>query len=393
MCCMLMNEQFEDEINTLGVTNSRVRQLQEINRRNRSSSEWALLDTLEVVMYNNECDQQRQNLISSRENTRNVLSKQMEFLNQRKRAEEEQKVRDKQRIDSAVEKYENECKEIEKQNRIKNTKMKKERWQQIQEFRDKREADVRRRILEDKQQLKAIQFALEDERKQKEQKALEDNQQLLETLKDNQQRLQAKYFAKLQEKEEDQQLMEEYLRTLEKQEKARQDALGAFQKSVAQRSEKVGRIAIAEAAQRAETEELLLKTFEEQQEKKIRLEAERKKAAHDKFMEQIDRDRKNQMAIRGKLKEEEKREKEVIAAQLKAQAEQQVSEDQEALDRRRRRNIEHQKAILAQIKEREERDVLDDTYMTRQERKLNAQLIHQAKTLVGGPKAIRRTHK
>eukprot|EP01023_Acetabularia_acetabulum_P002831 TRINITY_DN11212_c0_g1_i3.p2 TRINITY_DN11212_c0_g1~~TRINITY_DN11212_c0_g1_i3.p2 ORF type:complete len:493 (-),score=106.33 TRINITY_DN11212_c0_g1_i3:109-1587(-) len=372
---------------------SRVFELQSKNRQNRSSSEWALLDTLEVQMYNNERDQFKQSIEDNQHNTKEYLSSQMEVINRKKRAEEEQKVRDKQRIELAMEKYELENKEVEKKQREKNIKMKKERTEQIQEFREKKEAQNRRRILEDKEQLKAIQKALENEKQEKAQKQIEFQNQVIETQRDNQQRLDAKKLAQEIEKKEDQKLMEEYLKTLEKQEKERQDKLEAFQKTIAERSEKAGRMAVAEAAEKAEVEEQLLKKFEIDQENKIKQQLQAKKQAHDKLMQECDEQRKNQLEIKRKLKEDRNREDALTGAAYKALSEREILEDKEAIENERLKNMEHQKQVVRQIQEREERDVLDDIYMTRNERKLNAKLLHQAKAMVRAPHIVKLTHK
>lgn len=359
-----------------------------MHRKKLMTSEWALLDTLEVQMYNDERDKSEQ--IKSLKAAQQRAFLEMQFK-ERQREEKEAKVvqlKEDAEMLASVE----EMKRVERQKfeatRAANIKAKKEKLAMLAEARQAHEEAKIAKREEEKKMLQQIKEAMEQDQAMKEEKVRIEKEHNEKTRRDNEVKLAAKKEEHQKQKAAEVELMKLTLETLEKQDKAREAALKDFHEKIQARGAKSVQKAIEEKRDRQEREERLMKEREMKMEAdaQAKVEQEKKKREQQKAMilasrEEALAEKTRRLAASQEEKRRQREEAEAVAIMEK-------EKEYKKMAAIRARAAETRGVIESQLTQRELQLVDEDTGMTEAEKRINAKLLEQARRVVGSPKPL-----
>eukprot|EP00877_Chromochloris_zofingiensis_P006962 jgi/Chrzof1/2519/Cz11g18180.t1 len=366
-----------------------VSELASTRRALKTGSEWALLDQLETSMAVAEVEARRQAKLHQQHEQSQYLAQQVAAHERERAAANAAKAAALAEVVASVDAYHREEEVKEAQVREKHLKLKADREVQAAAVEAERRRKEAKRAREEAAALESIRRQLEAARAAQARKQAEAAAAMAKTLAENEAHIAARRQAENEQKKRDEALMQETIRTLEKQEHDREAALEAFHASIAARAAHVGEIAVAANNARQEREDRLIKQSEEralqQQQEKIGAEkVKREQMAAELCTAAAEASSAKQAALQQRQEEQ---------AQLRAEMEAELAEFKltEALtaEQRRKRNQQHHAALHAQIADMERRMVADDIGMDDRERALNARLLQQAKTAMAALKQYR----
>lgn len=357
-------------------------------RELHSNSEWALLNTLEVKMYNDERDvvvRERKKVSDEQRKYLDGQVREKEYTVAQTKAEKE---RERELLRMQLERYkEDEARKAEEllQYRV---RLNEDRESQLQDARAAQERAREKKAREDERLATQLKTQAEHEKAEKLRKMEEAKQRAAIAQQENLQRIAARKEAQRLKRLEEEELMQQTLRTLEQQEKDREDRLKEFYANIHKRAENVGQIVVQDRKDREEREARLIKQYENRAAKEAadrEREAARKK---EKFKAEILKSRAESLAKANESKAAKQAESARIRAELEARAEQERQREADKLAVARQKNLEHKRQLELQMQLEEARRVQDDIMMSEIERKLNRPLLQQAVQTVGVPHPI-----
>ena len=362
------------------------------HRQKLTNSEWALLDTLEVSLYNSERDKVTQ--VKQLKATQQRAFLEMQFT-ERQQKEEELKRRalaDDAALMAKIAQLQAEEKIKLEAQREANIKAKNDKLQML---------DATRRLAaelnlakkdEERKMLARIEEELRKEKIRKEEKVIREKEYNERTLKENEVKIAAKKEEQKRLKVLESDLMKETLATLEKQDRAREAQLTEFHDMIQRRAMGAGQKAVEENKERLEREERLMKEREikieieaQAKEERARLKKEALKAQMLESREKALEEKARKIAA---AQEEKRRQRE--EAQIKAQEEKEREDRKMAAIRACARD--NFNFLSTQTLQRELKSIDDGTGMTEAEKRINARLLEQAVRMVGNPHPITMKH-
>eukprot|EP00798_Chlamydomonas_sp_ICE-L_P008896 gene8896-3779_t len=352
-------------------------------RNNAAGSEWALLDTLEVQMYNDEKQHKHHRTVAQQAATRRNYDAQLRVRDETLRQEEMDKIREGELIQQQVamareqERLESESRRQKalgiKNDQMANMAMKREEKARL--LKAKKDAET-----EESQQTK---IQLEEEKRLAAEKAEGHRQNMSKVRAENELHLKLKTEAEAAQKRRDAEMMEETLRALELKDREREQALQDFHDKIQARARGAGQKVVADRADRAEREARLAKEYEEERERKAndrehaeRLKRERQKSdllnARKEYLLLKDRraaaERDEMARVRSEMEE-----KDAYARDMEEEKERMIRAQAE----------KNRVFVQMQISDKEAKATLDDVGMSERERYLNLRLLEQAVKIVG----------
>lgn len=352
------------------------------------NSEWALVNTFDVQMYNDERDHIRQSRQRAYDEQRRYLDGQIrekEFLTAKANAEKE---REKQMVNSQVDKYKEEESKRNEALRLHRMKLNEDRAAQLQAVKDAQQRAREKKARDDERLAAQLKLQQEKDKETALRKAEEAKVRAAAALQENLERIAAKKEADRLRKLEEEKLMQETIRTLERQEKEREDALKEFYANVSRRSDAVGQVVVQDRREREEREAKLQRLYEEKAAKEA---AARDRAAlkkKEQAKQDILKNRSQYLAAQREKEAAKKSETEKLRIELEAKA---VAEKQREIEKQmawRARNMAVRNEVETQILQSEQRRVEEDARMTETERRINHAILREATKAVGYPHQI-----
>ncbi|GMH35736.1 hypothetical protein BSKO_03604 [Bryopsis sp. KO-2023] len=357
-------------------------------RRLRATSDWALLDTFEVAMYNDEYKHRMKAKTDAKARQKEFLDRQMQALEKVRTQEEADKKRDHAIMEKQVAKHEEEKERTLKLERDRNANLKKERETLAKEAAEARERAQHRKMAAEKRELERIEQDLEAEKVRQQRRKEAATKEMMKTKEENDKNIAAKKESARLEAERNEQMMKEMLKLLEKQERDREEALKAFQENVAARSRKAGESVVAEKEAREEKERALLKCLQERKQKELEEKERNERIEKEKLLREVQASRKKQIEAKVWEKERLRKEMEKYVEQVKRKDADALSLEKREQEERRKRNYKHKEELEKQMREAELKVLEGDIPMCHRERNLNLALLTQAGKIVGGPQIL-----
>lgn len=352
------------------------------------ASEWALLDTLEVQLYNEERDKVEKVRAVKAAEQRSFLEGQ---LLEKRRAEQEEKLQEMKEgelLMRDVEAHKLREQAMAAVVRAHHVKVKNERVSMLEATRHAKEQARQQKVQEEAQTLVQIQQQLELEAQRAAAKVQTLKENAVRTREENEVKIRAKKEAEKIQRLMDTEAMKESLLLLEKQDGQGREEAKAFHDMIQARAGKVGQKAVEESRERLDRENRLMKEREEKQEREVQERAERERVKRERAKEEMIRAREEHL----RLKEDRALQAKAEAQRLRETAEASLRAEREAEDRKmagvRAAKVAQAVYLCGQMAEREERSVDEGVGMTEEERRLNRQLIDHATKIVGRPRPL-----
>lgn len=353
------------------------------HRDKMKNSEWALLDTLEVELFNNE-KEWRQRMKAANCNT---VKKQLDAqVTARLRNEEKERVmaaREEELVRAEVEANLAEVARKEQEKRERNVKLRVERLGMLNEAREQKAFARDSRRAEEAQMLADIQARLEQEKQHAAIKAEERRKAAEISRAENDARIQALKNAKAQQALLEQEMVREGLRLAEKQAQDREEANRLFKENIEKRVRGAGQKVLEDNRAMIEREERLMKQMEEKMEAAAQAKERAQKEKKQREKEMLLKARQDALS----LKEQKALAAKVEVMTMREVADQQARDAQEAQDRKmaaiRERALGNQTFLRTQMDVKEQVNVEEFVGMSEAERQLNARLLKQAVKVVG----------
>ena len=174
-----------------------------------------------------------------------------------------------------------------------------------------------------------------------------------------------------------------YVKMLEDQDRAREAALQAMYEKSRGRAEVVGEQVVKMNREREEKENAMLQKIREQHERELD-EAERNdKIRRSNMIEEVKSTRERQMREQEAALAAERREIEKYFESVRLKDEVENEEERRRQQRKREDNVRNRNFLSKQMREAEQRMIVDDVLISEPEKRMNAALLEQAKLMVG----------
>ena len=263
------------------------------------------------------------------------------------------------------------------------SQIKLEREAQVMAHRSRKAEEEKRKRIEEAEEIADVKAKLEEDRLKAHNKKVTFRTEMLDFIKDNEARASAKKQAEILQKEEDEKMRLAYVKMLEDQDRAREAALQAMYEKSRGRAEVVGEQVVKMNKEREEKENMMLQKIREEHERELD-EAERAdKQRRMELIEEVKNTRERQMREQEERLEQERQEIEKYFEKVRLKDEMENKEEELRQLRRRENNIRNRGVLTQQMKEAEQRMIVDDVAIAEAEKQMNAALLEQAKLMVG----------
>ncbi|WIA35125.1 hypothetical protein OEZ86_003606 [Tetradesmus obliquus] len=367
-----------------GAEQQRLSQLTTTRRVLQGSSEWALLDQLEHSIAEQEVAVRQALQQQVQQQQKQQLDAQVQEHERARQAAAAAKAADLAAAAADVAAHQAEEAAKEEAARTAAAKLKADREQQSAAAEAARKRAATKKAREEAALLASIEKQMAAAKQAAAAKAADAKAAMEAARKANEEALAVKQRAAKEQQANDERLMVETIRTLQRQEEAREAALKAFHDNIAARAVQAGAAAVAENRGRAEREERLVAASKAW----AKAEAEAKHAAEVAKRAAMAADMKAAAAATAAAKAaaQQVAQQEQTKTRLEMEAQLQQFRLCESLTaaQRRQRNAQYKAALEAQIAEAEARAVLDDVFMAERERALNRRLIVTACGMMAG---------
>ena len=352
-------------------------------RTAKEKSAWAKIAQFEQDMYSLQVKAEKLAKLKTIKEQRKYLDVQVderEVLNQElsrlRRVEAEE-------VASEVQKFkEDEAKEAEKR-RKHLSQIKLEREAQVKAHRTRKAEYEQKKRLEEASEIAEVKAQLEKERLNAQQKKEKTRREMLAFIEDNEARARSKKAAEIKQKDDDEKARLAYVKMLEDQDRAREAALQAMYEKSRGRAEVVGEQVVKMNREREEKENLMLQKIQEDHERQLD-EAERAdKLRRATMIEEVKQTRQRQMEEQEAALERERQEIEKYFESVRLKDEHENNEEKRRQQDRRANNIRNRHVLSQQMKEAEQRMIVDEVVIAEPEKQMNAALLEQAKLMVG----------
>lgn len=353
------------------------------HRDNVKGSEWALLETLEVQMYMDERQRKERQVVAVQTATRRNFDSQV----RKKERERQEELRDKERERQLVLEQTAEYRESERraaeEARARATQVKNEQIRQLQLKQTAKSKALAKKKEDELKELQQVKAQLDEEKRVAGIKVEQTRLQMQRNTRENDARMRTQAEVLAAQKLRDEELMQEGIRSLNKKEAERGEAMRALFQSAAARANRAGQTAFEERRDRLEREERLMAEAKEQKEREWQLKEARQAAKRENQKKELLDARKEHLALRDHRAAVEKAE----VARLRREAEDKDAAEREADERKvraiRERATNNRTFLTTQMGDKESKMLVDDVGMSERERELNLRLLEQAVRMVG----------
>ncbi|GFR48427.1 hypothetical protein Agub_g10323 [Astrephomene gubernaculifera] len=357
-------------------------------RANVAASEWALLDTLGVTMFDREREREERAVRVLQRQQRVALDGQMAALQQTRREAEAAKAAERQAVLSGVFEHHARTRQRLDSQRVANMQLRKEREGMLAEARAVREASVAARREEEARLVAQERAKLDADRAAAAERAAALRERVARDMMENEVQLVKRRQAEAAQKAADAETSKRMAEMMLSQERAREGVAEAIQAKVMARAGRAGTKALDDKRERIEREDRLIAEATREAERR---EAEREAADAAKRARQ----KAEMFAVNEELKRA-KAEREAAAreAEQRARAAAEIRSAAERAEAERRQLESRERAALtkrivaSQAEEARIQAKYADIFMTEQERKLNRELLDEAFITVGEPRQL-----
>jgi len=351
-------------------------------RENKLNSGWSVMVKFADVVSDMQDQEMRRQRAENQAAQRHYLDNQMAAL-ARKEAEERR---------AQQEEYENLRREVEEykqaeadmaQARMEAARMRQEdaqREQQEMENRKAREAARMRR--EEQQELENLRQLEEADRAERNRVLEEKKAAYAKTRRENEAALARKRDLANKAAEEERRRMKEQLEYLERVDRERREALENFYASIAARAATVGEISSGEAKAREEKEAAMLAKYKKEADAAAEAKAKAKADLERRVNDDLRNARETQLALKDARKQAQRNADAEFATYVRTMDKRNLEADKRAIEEKRANAVANRHELERQIREREEREILEEAVMTANEARLNEQILQEAERVM-----------
>ena len=352
-------------------------------RTSKEKSAWAKIAQFEQDMYSLQVKAEKLAKLKSIKEQRKYLDVQVE---ERDLLSEEQARARKAEAESVAEevrKFKHEEALRADSKRLHLSQIKREREAQVMAHRSRKAKEEEAKRVEEAKEIAEVKEKLEEDRMRAHNKKVKFRKDMLEFIKDNESRAAAKKENEILQKEEDERMRLAYVKMLEDQDRAREAALQAMYEKSRGRAEVVGEQVVKMNREREEKENAMLQKIREQHERELD-EAERNdKIRRSNMIEEVKSTRERQMREQEAALAAERREIEKYFESVRLKDEVENEEERRRQQRKREDNVRNRNFLSKQMREAEQRMIVDDVLISEPEKRMNTALLEQAKLMVG----------
>eukprot|EP00798_Chlamydomonas_sp_ICE-L_P010617 gene10617-12291_t len=365
--------------------------LAKTRRENIKKSEWALVETLEVQLFNNDRDRRKQEYAASQQSFRKTLDSQMRAHEADARAEAEVKKHEAAALLLDIAKFKEEEKAKLEAAKDRNMRLNAETLNMVHAARVAKTQALKSKKEDEAGFLRECEVKLAEERAMKEAKAEARRVQQEQTTRENVEKLRLKAEAAKLEKENDVAYAKAAIERADKLDLERAAAVRAVQEAAIAKSNRAmahpgmkkqaERLALEKewlqrAAELKEVEALEKDALQKAKREKMKVDL---KQAHEEFLERREREADQAKAEMSEIR------KTMTIAEF-ADREAQINRVHSLRDK----NTQNAMFLSMQMKAKEEKSLVDDIGMSERERQLNLKLLNHAVEHVG-PKPMQLT--
>ena len=352
-------------------------------RTAKEKSAWAKIAQFEQYMYSLQVKAEKLAKLKTIKEQRKYLDVQVE--EREKLAEELAKTRkmEAESVASEVQKFKHEEAVSAEKKRLHLSQIKLEREAQVMAHRSRKRKEEEKKRTEEAKEIAEVKAKLSEDKLNAHNKKVNFRKEMLTFIADNEARADAKKKAEILQKDEDEKMRLAYVKMLEDQDRAREATLQAMYEKSRGRAEVVGEQVVKMNKEREERENLMLQKIREQHERELN-EAERNdKIRRKQMIEEVKSTRERQMREQEEQLDRERQEIEKYFESVRLKDEQENEEERKRQHRKREDNIQNRHVLSLQMKEAEQRMIVDDVVIAQPEKQMNAALLEQAKLMVG----------
>ncbi|GLC41378.1 hypothetical protein PLESTB_001018200 [Pleodorina starrii] len=358
-------------------------------RANVGASEWALIDTLDVALLVGEREVVARRTREAQAAQKAALDRQMGQLQTVKAASEALKAAEREEVHASILLHQAQTRQRLDGQRVAAMQLRTERENMLAEVRAAKEAAQAAKRREEQRQAAAIAAALEADRHAAMLAAMDAREAAARTRVENEVMQAQRRQEAAEQRRADAETSRRMAEMMLAQERARDGQAEAIQAAVAARAGRSGTKAMDDKRALLERQERLIaeaaREAERQEEERLAAEAE-KRARQKAEMYDVNEELKRVKAAReAAAREEERRAKAAADAQSAADR----AEVARAVAASRERTKLTKQIVASQRDEVHVKAKYEDVFMTEQERRLNKQLLEQARVVVGEPKQFK----
>ncbi|QDZ20498.1 hypothetical protein HOP50_04g30160 [Chloropicon primus] len=349
----------------------------------KEKSAWAKIAQFEQDMYSLQVKAEKLAKLKSVKEQRKYLDVQMEEKDAYNEELSRARKVEAESVAKEVQKFKHEEAAGAEKKRLYLSQIKLEREAQVQAHRSRKKEEEERRRAEEAKEIAEVKAKLEEDKMNAHNKKVTFRKEMMAFIADNESRAKAKSQAEILQKEEDEKMRLAYVKMLEDQDRAREAALQAMYEKSQGRAEVVGEQVTKMNKAREDAENAMLQKIREQHERELD-EAERfDKKRREEMIEEVKSTRERQMREQEAAMLAERREIEKYFESVRLKDEHENQEEIRRQQRRREDNVHNRHFLSKQMKEAEQRMIVDDVLISEPEKRMNADLLEQAKLMVG----------
>lgn len=352
-------------------------------RKNVENSEWALLDTLEVQMYNDERQYRQQRTLAQQAATRKKLDSQMRERQEIERQEAADRLRDGELVMQQVAAGKEKERMEAEARRAKALQVRNDTMADLMRQREQKAHNLMKKRMEEQEELARTRAQMDEEKRMAAERLEQDKKQYAEVSKMNILNMQMRKEAEAMQKKRDSELMEETIRTLAAKEKEREDALKEFHEKIEARAMGAGAKVVADRADREAREARLIAQYDAEAERKQVERERRERIKREKQKQELLDARKEFTALKEQRAEAERAEKARLKQEIAEREAYERAAEEEKMRMIRERAVSNRMFQTGQVEQRETQSLVDDVGMSERERYLNLRLLEQAVKIVG----------
>jgi len=353
------------------------------HREKVANSEWALLDTLEVELYNNEKAWREKMKEQTAAEQRACLDRQVQERKLQEEAARQERLNDALLVNTQIERDAAAKAVKERELAVKNAQLRRDRLSDMAAAQAARDDAVESKRREEAAMLSDIKVRLEQEKVLAAERLEQVRRQAAQAKLDNERRIQAKSAALQMQRQADDAMIKDGIRLAEETDRRRQEERAQFKAMIEARMKGAGQKALDDKRVMIEREERLMRDrmekmeLEEQAKERARAD---KKDAHKRMLQES-----RALCVAAKERDAAVAKMETLA--MKEMLDARMRAEQEAEDRKmaalRARAKDNQEFLRAQAEGVEARTAEEFVGMSSAERQLNRRLLKQAQKMVG----------
>jgi len=162
----------------------------------------------------------------------------------------------------------------------------------------------------------------------------------------------------------------------------RREALENFYASIAARAATVGEISSGEAKAREEKEAAMLAKYKKEADAAAEAKAKAKADLERRVNDDLRNARETQLALKDARKQAQRNADAEFATYVRTMDRRNLEADKRAIEEKRANAVANRHELERQIREREEREILEEAVMTANEARLNEQILQEAERVM-----------